>query len=124
MELLYKEEVYQIIGAAMEVYNQLGSGFLEGVYHDALAVELTLRNIPFKEQLALEILYKDQLLKHQYIADMLLYEQIIVELKAISHLGAIEEAQLINYLKASGLKLGLLINFGSKEKLEWKRLVK
>jgi len=123
-ELLYKDEVYQIVGAAMEVYNQLGNGFLEGVYQDALAIELAMRNIPFKEQVPLEILYKGQPISHRYVPDMVLFEKIIVELKSISALGANEEAQLLNYLKATGLRLGLLINFGSKGKLEWKRLIR
>jgi GxxExxY protein len=124
MELLYKEEVYQIVGAAMEVYNHLGSGFLEGVYQDALAVEFGIREIPFKEQVTFQIFYKNNPLRHQYVADMVLFDEIIIELKAISRLGANEDAQLLNYLKASGLRLGLLINFGSVGKLEWKRLVK
>jgi GxxExxY protein len=122
-EILYKVEVYKIIGAAIEVYNQLGNGFLEGVYQDALAIELALRSIPFKEQVPLEILYKKQPLRHHYVPDLILFDKIIVELKAISALGVIEEAQLINYLKATGLRLGLLINFGSANKLEWKRLI-
>ena len=123
-ELLYKEEVYQIIGAAMEVYNQLGNGFLEGVYQDALALELQMRNIPFKEQASLQITYKAQPLRHHYTPDMILFDGIILELKAISSLGVNEEAQLLNYLKASGLRLGLLINFGAENKLEWKRMVR
>ena len=122
-ELLYKEEVYQIIGAAMEVYNQLGSGFLEGVYQDALALELQMRNIPFKEQIPLQITYKDQPLRHHYTPDMILFDKIILELKAISSLEANEEAQLLNYLKESGLCLGLLVNFGAVNKLECKRMV-
>lgn len=123
-ELLYKEEVYQIIGAAMEVYNQLGNGFLEGVYQDALAIELTMRNIPFKEQVPLEICYKGQPIRHHYTPDMLLFDKIIVELKAISTLGRVEEAQLLNYLKATGMRLGILINFGSAGKIEWKRIIR
>lgn len=122
-ELLYKEEVYQIIGAAMEVYNQLGNGFLEGVYQDALAIEFTLRHIPYLERIPIEITYKGETLRHQYIPDMLLFDKIILELKAINALTPIEEAQLLNYLKASNLRLGLLINFGSQNKLEWKRLI-
>lgn len=123
-ELLYKEEVYQIVGAAMEVYNQLGNGFLEGVYQDALAIELKLRDIPFKEQVPLDICYKGQPIRRQYMPDMILFDKIIVELKAISSLGAHEDAQLFNYLKATGLRLGLLINFGSENKLEWKRIIR
>lgn len=122
-EIIYKEEVYQIIGAAMEVYNQLGNGFLESVYQEALALELQLRNIPFKEQVPLHITYKDQPLRHHYTPDMILFDEIILELKATSRIGPNEEAQLLNYLKASGLRLGLLVNFGAENKLEWKRMV-
>ena len=122
-ELLYKDEVFQIIGAAIEVYNRLGSGFLEGVYQDALAVELGIRGIPFVEQAPFTIVYKNQPLKHCYVADMVAFEKIIIELKAVSTLSPWEDAQTINYLKVANLRLGLLINFGRKHKLEWKRLV-
>lgn len=122
-ELLYKVEVYNIVGAAMEVYNQLGNGFLEAVYQEALALELQLRDIPFIEHPPLELCYKGKILHRHYIPDMLLYDKIIVELKAISILGNNEQAQLLHYLKATGLRLGLLINFGSKMKLEWERKI-
>jgi GxxExxY protein len=122
-EMLYKEEVYQIIGAAMEIYNQLGNGFLEGVYQDAMGIELAIRKIPYSEQVPIEITYKGQTPRHHYQPDMVLFDKIILEMKAISALGANEEAQLLNYLKASGMQLGLLINFGSKAKLEWKRFI-
>jgi GxxExxY protein len=122
-ELLHKVEVYNIVGAAMEVYNQLGNGFLEAVYQEALALELQLRDIPFTEHPPLELCYKGKILQRHYIPDMLLYDKIIVELKAISILGNNEQAQLLHYLKATGLRLGLLINFGSKIKLEWERKI-
>ncbi|MGB9591046.1 MAG: GxxExxY protein, partial [Candidatus Kryptoniota bacterium] len=105
-ELLYKEEVYQIIGAAMEVYNQLGNGFLESVYQDALTIEFSLRNIPYLEKIPIDISYKGKTLRHQYIPDMLLFDKIILELKAISALTPVEDAQLLNYLKASQLRVG------------------
>lgn len=123
-DLLYKDEVYAIIGAAIDVHKELGSGFLESVYESALRLELSSRNIPFKSQVRLPICYKGQLLDKEFIADCIVYETIIVELKCISHLSVLEEAQIINYLKATGLQLGLLINFGSPAKLEWKRLVR
>jgi GxxExxY protein len=122
-ELIYKDEVYQIIGAAMEVYNQMGNGFLEAVYQDALVLELGIPKIAFQEQVPLELTYKGQTLRHTYVPDLVVFDKIIVELKAISALGPNEEAQLLNYIKATGLRLGLLINFGSQRKLEWKRMV-
>jgi GxxExxY protein len=123
-ELLYKEEVFTIVGAAIEVYNVLGTGFLEPVYQEALALEFTARNIPFEEQTALPIFYKGRLLRKTYVADYIVLGKIIVEIKSIDHLASREEAQLLNYLKATGLELGVLINFGAVGKLEWKRMVK
>ena len=122
-ELIYKDEVYQIIGAAMEVYNQLGNGFLEAVYQDALVLELRLRKIAFQEQTPLELTYKGQTLRHTYVPDLIVFDKIVVELKAISMLGPNEEAQLLNYLKTTGMRLGLLINFGAQRRLEWKRMI-
>ena len=122
-ELIYKDEVYQIIGAAMEVYNQLGNGFLEAVYQDALVLELRLRKIAFQEQTPLELTYKGHTLRHTYVPDLIVFDKIVVELKAISMLGPNEEAQLLNYLKATGMRLGLLINFGAQRRLEWKRMI-
>ncbi|OQY34821.1 MAG: NADH:ubiquinone oxidoreductase [Anaerolineaceae bacterium 4572_5.1] len=121
--LIYKDEVYAIIGAAMEVYNALGSGFLEGVYQEALEIESIQRAIPVKAQQEIVILYKGRRLKKFYIADFVAYGKIIIEIKAISKLGKNEEAQLINYLKATGMEIGVLINFGSSPDLEWKRMM-
>ena len=123
-DLLFKDEVYALAGAAMEVYNQLGPGFLEAVYQEALEIELAERSIPFVSQKELRILYKGQPLKKTYISDLTCYEKIIVELKAIDRLTGKDTAQLLNYLKATGLRLGLLINFGNAEKLEWERRIK
>ena len=122
-ELIYKDEVYQIIGAPIEVYNQLGNGFLEAVYQDALVLELRLRKIAFQEQTLLELTYKGQTLRHTYVPDLIMFDKIVVELKAISMLGPNEEAQLLNYLKTTGMRLGLLINFGAQRRLEWKRMI-
>lgn len=122
-ELIYKDEVYAIVGAAMEVYNQLGPGFLEPIYQEAMEIETLERKIPTRPQHNIEVIYKGRPLKKSYIADLLCYDQVIVELKAIDNLTSREESQLINYLKATGLKVGLLINFGSYGKLEWRRLV-
>jgi GxxExxY protein len=124
MELLFKDEVYTIYGAAIEVHKELGPGFLEAVYQKALEIELQSRGIPFESQKSLPILYKGRLLKKEYIADLVCYGKIIVELKSIKELSEKEEAQTLNYLKATGLRLGLLINFGSHGQLERKRLVK
>lgn len=123
VDLLLKDEVYRIVGAAMEVYNQLGTGFLEPVYQEAMEMEVGERMIPTKSQHEIVINYKNRQLKKFYIADLLCFDQIIVELKAMDKLTSREEAQLINYLKATNLQVGLLINFGSENKLEWRRLV-
>jgi GxxExxY protein len=122
-DLLYADEVYNLVGAAMDVRNSLGVGFLEPVYQEALSHELTLRNIPFAEQVELPIFYKDHQLDKHYVADLVAYDKIIVELKALAELTGREESQLINYLKASQLRVGLLLNFGSRGKLEWRRLI-
>ena len=119
----YKEETFKIIGAAMEVHRTLGCGFLEAVYQEALAIEFKKQNIPYKQEKKLEIQYKEQTLSKYYEADFMCYDKIIVETKAIKELSGIDEAQVINYLKATGLKIGLLINFGA-ESLEHKRLLR
>jgi GxxExxY protein len=123
MELIFKDEVYAIMGAAMDVQRELGSGFLESVYQEALEMEFTLRQIPFESQKTIKIAYKGETLKKEFIADLVCFGKIIVELKAQDSLSGKEEAQVLNYLKATGIKLGLVINFGSHPKLEWKRLV-
>ena len=123
-ELLYKAEVFEIIGAAIEVHKELGNGFLEAVYQEAFQIEMARRQIPFETQKSLRIRYRDQILKKEYVADFICYEKIIIELKALDELSGREEAQILNYLKATGLRIGLLINFGSVGKLEWKRFIK
>jgi len=122
-ELLFKDEVFAVVGAAMEVHSVLGPGFLEAVYADALAIEFLRRGIPFRRECEVAIRYKDQALPHRYRADFIAYDSIIIELKAIRALGDIERAQGFNYLKATGHTLCLLINFGAP-KLDWMRLVK
>lgn len=123
-KLLYKDEVYAIIGAAIEVHRELGPGFLEAVYQEALEIELEERKVPFEPQKPLTIFYKKRRLKKEYIADAICYDKIIVELKALDKLSGREKAQLLNYLKATGLRVGLLINFGSDGTLEWERLIR
>jgi GxxExxY protein len=122
-ELIQKDFSYQIIGAAMEVHSQLRSGFLEAVYQEALGLEFAARNIPFEALQRLPVHYKGQLLKCEYVADFICFGEIIVEIKALDTLTTKEEAQLLNYLKATGFKLGLLINFGAYHDVQWKRLV-
>ena len=121
-ELILKEEVYKIVGAAMEVSNELGAGFLEAVYQEALGIELKSRALPFVAQPTITIAYKGRILTKEYVPDFVCYDQIIVEIKAIKELTTIEQAQLLNYLKATGKPVGLLLNFGAP-KLEWKRMV-
>lgn len=122
-DLLYKDEVYAIVGAAMDVYNDLGPGFLENVYQEAMEIEVGERKIPSKSLQEIHIKYKGKLLKKFYIADLMCYDKIIVEIKAMNKLTMREEGQLLNYLKATGIKVGVLINFGHYPSLEWKRLV-
>jgi GxxExxY protein len=122
-ELLFKDEVFAIIGAAIEVHKELGSGFLEPVYQEALELESKMRGLPYNAQQTIIIHYKGILLKKEYVPDFVFYDKIIVEIKALDNLTGKEESQLLNHLKATGYKIGLLINFGSRGKLEWKRLI-
>ena len=113
---------YAIIGAAIEVHKQLGCGFLEPVYQEALALEFPLRNILFRREVRLAIHYKDQLLQTSYCVDFICFESVVVELKALVRMSGTEEAQVINYLKATGFEVGLLLNFGTRS-LEHRRFV-
>ncbi|HLG16456.1 MAG TPA: GxxExxY protein [Blastocatellia bacterium] len=122
--MILKDEVYAVIGAAIVVHRELGSGFLEPVYQEALERELRSRGIPFVAQAPLVIHYKGERLNKEYQADFICYGQIVVEIKALDGLGGREESQILNYLKATGLRVGLLINFGSTGKLEWKKFVR
>ena len=115
-------QTYAIIGAAMEIHRQLGHGFLENVYQEAAVIEFPLRQVPFQREVALPFRYKNILLPTHYRADFFCFSEIIVEFKALSRLSSVEEAQLLNYLKATGLKRGLLINFGVAS-LQYQRLV-
>lgn len=121
--IYHKEECYKIIGAAMKVHRTLGAGFLESVYQEALEVELRRQGIPFEREKELRIHYEGVELKQRYKADFVCYDEIIVELKAVSSLEKSHYAQVINYLKATNKRLGILINFGNNEELIWERLV-
>lgn len=121
--LLYRDETYAIVGAAMDVYYRLGCGFLEPVYQEALEIELGFREISFTAQQEPPIKFKDITLKKYYKADFVCFGKIIVEIKAVAALSPVDWAQLLNYMKASGFRVGLLFNFGSHGRLEYKRLV-
>lgn len=110
-KFLYKEESYAIRGAIMSVHRELGCGFLERVYQDALELEFKLRGIPYEREKQIQITYKGYPLGEPYRADFICYGKIIVELKAVNELLGIHKAQVINYLKATKLKLGILVNF-------------
>jgi GxxExxY protein len=117
-----KDETYQILGACFEVYNEMGRGFLESVYQECLEVELTSYGIPFEAQQPIELVFKGQELKRTFAPDLLCFGKVIVELKAVRRLAAEHRAQLINYLRACRLEVGLLVNFGSYPQLEYERI--
>lgn len=119
-KLIYPHEAYEIIGAAMEVHNTLGQGFLESVYQEAMEIEFSKRSIPFESQRKIQVKYKDVALEHYFVADFVCYDKIIVELKSVSAILPEHEAQIINYLRSTGFKLGILLNF-NEESLFYKR---
>ena len=121
--LLYSEQSYAINGAAFQVYNTLGHGFLEAVYQEALEIEFKKRGIPYEREKELKITYDGVELKQTYKADFVCFGKIIVELKAVSALDDAHRSQVYNYLHATGYKLGLLLNFGCSEGLEKERIV-
>jgi GxxExxY protein len=123
-EILYKDESYRIIGACFEVYKQMGSGFLEAVYQECMSLEFGEQEIPFVAQTPLELFYKARKLKQDYVPDFIGYGKIIVELKSITELTNEHRAQVHNYLKGTGFRLGLLVNFGHGPQLEWQRIVR
>ena len=122
-ELILKEECYKIMGAAFQVYRELGCGFLEAVYQEAFEMELGWRGIPFQRSKNLEVVYRGRRLTKFYIADIVCYSSVVVEVKAIEQMSPRDDAQLLNYLSATGFKLGLLINFGHYGGLEGRRKV-
>ena len=124
MDLIYREEVYGIVGACFEVYNEKGCGFYEDVYQHALEIEFGLRSIPFVAKPELEIRYKGILLRKKYEPDFVLHGKIIMEIKSVTALNDEHRAQVHNYLKASSFKVGLLVNFGKAGDLEYERMVR
>jgi len=121
--IVFKEESYRVIGACFEVYKVMGNGFLEAVYQDCLSMELEDQDIPFLEKPRIRLEYKGRKLKHEYEPDFLCFDQIIVEIKAVKQLTNEHRAQVINYLKSTGMQLGLLVNFGHSPKIEHERFV-
>jgi GxxExxY protein len=118
-----KEEGYRLMGAAFEVYNQLGYGMAEEVYQQSLEVELELRRIPFESKPKLDVFYKERKLETHFKPDLVVFGVISVELKAVSDLASDHEAQLFNYMRIARQQVGYLINFGKKEELQWKRFI-
>ena len=111
------------MGACFEVYKEMGCGFLESVYQECLTLEFGFQDIPFREQAELELSYKQNTLSQKYVPDFICYDKIIVEIKAVKQLDDVHRAQVHNYLKSTGYKLGLLVNFGHHPKVEWERIV-
>ena len=123
MSLVYEKGGYELIGAAMDVYNEMGPGFLEEVYQECLEMELRQRNIPFQSQIPLELWYKREKLEKRYRPDLFVFNTFIVELKAKKTLAENDEAQLLNYLKGTKIKGGYLFNFGAADKLQYERRI-
>jgi GxxExxY protein len=123
-EIIYKDEAFAIMGACFEVYNVMGCGFLEAVYQECLEIEFALRGMSFKPHAELLLEYKGRILKKTYIPDFTCYGNIIVEIKALSELDGEHRSQVHNYLKATGYRLGLLVNFGAPGKVHYERIVR
>lgn len=123
-DIVYPDESYAIMGACFEVHNQLGPGFVEPAYQEALEIELALRGLPFVPQTELQIEYKGRQLEQTYKPDFICFEKIILEIKSVSDLNDTFRAQVHNYLKATGFQLGLLVNFSSHPRLEYERFVR
>ncbi len=122
-DLIYPNEAYYIIGAAMKVHSELGPGFTEKVYQDALAIELRYRNIPFRREVELHASYRNITLESTFKPDFICYEKIIVEIKAVNELNDVHRSQAMNYAKVAGMKLALLINFGESSLVYERRVV-
>ncbi|TRW89736.1 GxxExxY protein [Candidatus Methylobacter oryzae] len=122
-DICYREECYQIQGAVFDVYREMGCGFLEAVYQECLGKEVSKRKIPFIEHQELKLFYKGEMLRQTYIPDFICHDSIIVEIKALSTITGVHKAQVLNYLKATGMRLGLLVNFGCHPKATVERIV-
>jgi GxxExxY protein len=122
-KLIQEEETYKILGACFDVYREKGCGFLEAVYQECLGIELSLQSIPAKALVPLPLTYKGHPLEKHYVADFICYDRVLLELKAVSALSDEHRAQVQNYLHATGLKVGLLVNFGHFPKVEHERFV-
>jgi len=122
-EIPLSDETYRILGACFEVYNELGCGFLEAVYQECLAIEFGLAEIPFEQQKPLGLIYKGRTIEKSYVADFVCFDEVLVEIKAVSRLTGEHHAQTLNYLHAGGFDIGLLINFGHFPKIEYHRLL-
>jgi GxxExxY protein len=120
---MFKQEGYDLMGAAFEVYNTLGFGMAEEIYQQSMEIELGIRSIPFQSKAHVNIAYKGQTLTTVYHPDLLIFNEIVVELKAVKALAPEHEAQLFNYLRICKKNVGYLINFGASKELEWKRFV-
>jgi len=123
-DFIYKEESYAIRGAIFEVYKEMGAGFLEAVYQECLEKELKKQNIPFSSQRQLYLSYKGEPLEQTYIPDFVCYNKIIIEIKGVRQLAPEHKAQLLNYLKATDMKLGFLVNFGHHPQVQIARMVR
>jgi GxxExxY protein len=121
-ELLYKDEVFKLVGFCMGIHGELGKGYDEVIYKDAFVVELQRAKIPFNRELKYKVSYKDVILPHHYQADFVVWDKVLFEAKAVEMLTEAHVKQVLNYLAASKLELGLLVNFGA-DSLEWKRVV-
>lgn len=121
--MIYGQEVYEILGACFEVYKRMGCGFLEAVYQECLEIEFDYLDIQYDSQKELKLVYREQELKQKYVPDFVCYDKIILEIKAVRELVDDHYAQLLNYLHGTGMKVGLLANFGHYPKLEYKRMV-
>lgn len=122
-ELLYKDEAFKIMGACFEVYREKGCGFVEPVFQECLEIELALQGISFVAQPSLALSYKGRPLRSRYTPDFVCFDRMVLEIKAVSALTDEHRAQVINYLKATGMRLGLLVNFGHHPLVEWERIV-
>ncbi len=121
--LVHEKETYEILGACFEVYKEKGCGFLEAVFHESLEIEFGLRGIPARPQVSMPLEYKGRALRQSYVADFICYDRVIVEIKAVSKLADEHRAQVQNYLHATKLRVGLLVNFGHFPKVEHERFV-